>query len=202
MYDAYNNVFTRCGLNFRPVEADSGAIGGSGSHEFTVIAGSGENEIVFCSKCDYAANVEKAELKPIEAADEEIKEKEKVVTPDCKTISDVCAYLKLPVDYSVKAVAYNSNKGLILCFVRGDHEVNGNSKLLIPAAYWKTAWKWLPKNSLRQQEPLAVTWALLALIWKKATVVVDSTVMNMHNICCGANEEGYHFVNVEPKREF
>ena len=74
MYDAYTNIFTRCGLKFRPVEADSGAIGGSGSHEFMVIADSGEAEIVFCTECDYAANVEKAELSPILAGDEEMKE--------------------------------------------------------------------------------------------------------------------------------
>ena len=110
MYDAYTNIFTRCGLNFRPVEADSGAIGGSGSHEFMVIADSGEAEIVFCISCDYAANVEKAELFPLEAQEEAMLTKEEVVTPDCKTIADVCAYLKLPVDHSVKAVAYNSEK--------------------------------------------------------------------------------------------
>lgn len=96
MYDAYTNIFTRCGLNFRPVEADSGAIGGSGSHEFMVIADSGEAEIVFCTSCDYAANVEKAELFPLEAQEEAMLTKEEVVTPDCKTIADVCAYLKLP----------------------------------------------------------------------------------------------------------
>ena len=110
MYDAYTNIFTRCGLNFRPVEADSGAIGGSGSHEFMVIADSGEAEIVFCASCDYAANVEKAELFPLEAQEEAMLTKEEVVTPDCKTIADVCAYLKLPVDHSVKAVAYNRIK--------------------------------------------------------------------------------------------
>ena len=83
MYDAYTNIFTRCGLNFRPVEADSGAIGGSGSHEFMVIADSGEAEIVFCTSCDYAANVEKAELFPLEAQEEAILTKEEVETPDC-----------------------------------------------------------------------------------------------------------------------
>lgn len=201
MYDAYNNVFTRCGLNFRPVEADSGAIGGSGSHEFTVIAGSGENEIVFCSKCDYAANVEKAELKPIEAADEEVKEKEKVVTPDCKTIADVCAYLKLPVDHSVKAVAYNSNKGLILCFVRGDHEVN-EIKIVNTCGVLEDSLEMASEEQLAAAGTIGGYMGPVGIDLKKATVVVDSTVMNMHNICCGANEEGYHFVNVEPKRDF
>ena len=124
MYDAYTNVFNRCGLTFRPVEADSGAIGGSGSHEFMVIAESGEAEIVYCTACDYAANVEKAEMHVIEAADEAALERAEVETPNCKTIADVCAFLNLPVEKSAKAVAYKSEKGLILCFVRGDHEVN------------------------------------------------------------------------------
>ena len=124
MYDAYTRIFTRCGLNFRPVEADSGAIGGSGSHEFMVIAESGEAEIVYCSECDYAANVEKAELHVIEAPAEDAKELAEVETPNCKTIADVCAFLNMPMDKSVKAVAFNSEKGLVLCFVRGDHEVN------------------------------------------------------------------------------
>ena len=113
MYDAYTNVFNRCGLTFRPVEADSGAIGGSGSHEFMVIAESGEAEIVYCTECDYAANVEKAEMHVIEAADEAALERAEVETPNCKSIADVCAYLNMPVEKSVKAVAYKSEKGLI-----------------------------------------------------------------------------------------
>ena len=159
MYDAYSKIFTRCGLTFRPVEADSGAIGGSGSHEFMVLADSGEAEISYCTQCDYAADTEKAELNLIEASAEAELPKEKVATPDCKTIADVCAYLKSPVEKSVKAVAYQSEKGLILCFVCGiDPE--------------------------------------------KAIVVCDQSVMKMHNFCCGANEEGYHFINVNPGRDF
>ena len=124
MYDAYTRIFERCGLKFRPVEADSGAIGGSGSHEFMAFANSGEAEIVYCNSCDFAANTEKAELNPIDTADEAMLEIQKVHTPDCPTIADVCNYLKSPVEKSVKAVAYDSDKGLILAFVRGDHEVN------------------------------------------------------------------------------
>ena len=156
---------------------------------------------MFCSKCDYAANVEKAELKPIEAADEEIKEKEKVVTPNCKTIADVCAYLKLPVDHSVKAVAYNSNKGLILCFVRGDHEVN-EIKIVNTCGVLEDSLEMASEEQLAAAETIGGYMGPVGIDLKKATVVVDSTVMNMHNICCGANEEGYHFVNVEPKRDF
>ena len=199
MYDAYTNIFTRCGLNFGPVEADSGAIGGSGSHEFMVIADSGEAEIVFCTSCDYAANVEKAELFPLEAQEEAMLTKEEVVTPDCKTIADVCAYLKLPVDHSVKAVAYNSEKGLILCFVRGDHEVN-EIKVINTCG--------VIDLEMATEEQLAAAGTVggymgpVGIDNKKVIVVVDATVMKMHNVCCGANKEGYHFINVNPGRDF
>lgn len=199
MYDAYTNIFTRCGLNFRPVEADSGAIGGSGSHEFMVIADSGEAEIVFCTSCDYAANVEKAELFPLEAQEEAMLTKEEVVTPDCKTIAYVCAYLKLPVDHSVKAVAYNSEKGLILCFVRGDHEVN-EIKVINTCG--------VIDLEMATEEQLAAAGTVggymgpVGIDNKKVIVVVDATVMKMHNVCCGANKEGYHFINVNPGRDF
>ncbi len=199
MYDAYTSIFNRCGLNFRPVEADSGAIGGSGSHEFMVIADSGEAEIVFCNNCDYAANVEKAELFPLETAEETLMEKEEVVTPDCKTIADVCAYLQLPVDHSIKAVAYNSEKGLILCFVRGDHEVN-EVKVINTCG--------VIDIEMATEEQLAAAGTVggymgpVGMNHKKVLVVVDASVMKMHNVCCGANKEGYHFINVNPNRDF
>lgn len=199
MYDAYTNIFTRCGLNFRPVEADSGAIGGSGSHEFMVIADSGEAEIVFCTSCDYAANVEKAELFPLEAQEEAMLTKEEVVTPDCKTIADVCAYLKLPVDHSVKAVAYNSEKGLILCFVRGDHEVN---EIKVINTCGVIDLEMATEEQLAAADTVGGYMGPVGIDNKKVIVVVDATVMKMHNVCCGANKEGYHFINVNPGRDF
>lgn len=199
MYDAYTKIFTRCGLNFRPVEADSGAIGGSGSHEFMVLAESGEAEIVYCSACDYAADVEKAELHTITAPEEAELPMEKVVTPDCKTIVDVCAYLQAPVDHSMKAVAFQSEKGLILCFVRGDHEVN-EIKVINTVGV----------NEVEMAEPELLAKAgtvggymgPVGLDPQKVIIVVDQSVMQMHNICCGANEEGYHYINVNPGRDF
>ena len=164
-----------------------------------VIADSGEAEIVFCTSCDYAANVEKAELFPLEAQEEAMLTKEEVVTPDCKTIADVCAYLKLPVDHSVKAVAYNSEKGLILCFVRGDHEVN-EIKVINTCG--------VIDLEMATEEQLAAAGTVggymgpVGIDNKKVIVVVDATVMKMHNVCCGANKEGYHFINVNPGRDF
>ena len=199
MYDAYTNVFNRCGLTFRPVEADSGAIGGSGSHEFMVIAESGEAEIVYCTECDYAANVEKAEMHVIEAADEAELEKAEVETPNCKTIADVCAFLNLPVEKSAKAVAYKSEKGLILCFVRGDHEVN-EVKVINTCGVLEV--EMADESMLVEAGTCGGYMGPVGIDPEKVMVVVDHSVMKMHNFCCGANKEGYHLVNVNPGRDF
>ena len=199
MYGAYSRVFTRCGLNYRPVEADSGAIGGSGSHEFMALAETGEAELVYCSKCDYAADVEKAELHEIVAADEALQDVEEIATPDCKTIQAVCDYLKLPIEKSVKAVAFSSEKGLILCFVRGDHEVN-EIKVVNTVG--------VPEVMMAEDSELVAAGTAggymgpKGLDSKKVIVIVDNTVMKMHNFCCGANKAGYHLLNVNPNRDF
>jgi prolyl-tRNA synthetase len=199
MYDAYTRIFTRCGLKFRPVEADSGAIGGSGSHEFMVLAESGEASIAYCEKCDYAADTEKAELKAIAAAPEEPKAKEEVATPNCKTIADVCAYLKLPIEKSVKAVAYKSEKGLILCFVRGDHEVN---EIKVINTCHVIGIEMADEAMLTKAGTIGGYMGPVGIDPTKTIVVVDQSVMKMHNFCCGANKEGYHFLNVNPERDF
>ncbi len=199
MYDAYTNVFNRCGLTFRPVEADSAAIGGSGNHEFMVIADSGEAEIVYCNACDYAANVEKAEMHVIEAADEAELERAEVATPDCKTIADVCAFLNMPVDKSVKAVAYKSEKGLILCFVRGDHEVN-EVKVINTCGVLEV--EMADESMLVEAGTCGGYMGPVGIDSEKVMVVVDHSVMKMHNFCCGANKEGYHMINVNPGRDF
>ena len=199
MYDAYTNIFTRCGLKFRPVEADSGAIGGSGSHEFMVIADSGEAEIVFCTECDYAANVEKAELAPILADDEDMKEVKSVETPNCKTIADVCGYLQLPIEKSVKAVAYKSEKGLILCFVRGDHEVN---EIKVINTCNVINLDMATEEDLTNAGTIGGYMGPVGMDPEKVIIVVDSSVMNMHNFCCGANKNDLHYLNVNPVRDF
>jgi len=199
MYDAYTNIFTRCGLNFRPVEADSGAIGGSGSHEFMAIADSGEAEIVYCNDCHYAANVEKAEFAPLAAPEEEAKPMEAVETPECKTIEAVCEYLHLPVDHSVKAVAYTSEKGLILCFVRGDHDVN---EIKVINAVGVNEVEMAPAEMLAAAGTVAGFMGPVGLDPQKTIIVIDSTVMNMHNVCCGANKVDTHYINVNPQKDF
>ncbi len=199
MYDAYTRIFTRCGLNFRPVEADSGAIGGSGSHEFMVIADSGEAEIVFCNDCHYAANVEKAELAPIINADESMQELKVVETPNCKTIAEVCSYLNLPIEKSVKAVAYTSEKGLILCFVRGDHEVN---EIKVINTCNVINLEMASEEELTNAGTVGGYMGPVGMNSEKVMIVVDSSVMNMHNFCCGANKSDEHYLNVNPGRDF
>ncbi len=199
MYDAYTRIFNRCGLKFRPVEADSGAIGGSGSHEFMVLADSGEAEIVYCPKCEYAANTEKSELKLITPAPEEPLPKKMVATPDCKTIEAVCAFLKLPIEKSVKAVAFKSEKGLILCFVRGDHEVN---EIKVINTCQVLGIDMADEEMLTAACTVGGFMGPVGIDPKKVMVVVDQSVMKMHNFCCGANKEGYHYLNVNPGRDF
>lgn len=199
MYDAYSRIFDRCGLTYRPVEADSGAIGGNGSHEFMVLAESGEAEIAYCTECEYAADVEKAELHEIVAPEAEAMEKAEVETPNCKTIADVCAFLKAPVESSIKAVAFKSEKGLILCFVRGDHEVN---EIKVINTVGVNEVEMADEDMLLAAGTCGGYMGPCGIDPKKAIVVCDSTVMKMHNICCGANKEGFHFVNVNPGRDF
>lgn len=199
MYDAYTNVFTRCGLKFRPVEADNGAIGGGGSHEFTVLADAGESSIAYCEKCDYAASDEKAELKVIPAAKEEELPLEKVATPGTKTIALVADYLKVPVEKTIKAVAYQTEKDeVVLAFVRGDHEVN---EVKVLNAVGAIALRMADEAAIRAvggepgfMSPIGI---------KKGTkIVVDATVMEMVNAVAGANEADAHYKNVTPKRDF
>src|SRR5512138_41862 len=125
MYQAYRRIFKRCGLNFRAVEADTGSIGGTASHEFMVLAESGEDAIVSCSACEYAANVEKAEARVVEAVEHaEPRPLEKVATPGKKTIDDVCAFLDAPAASSVKMLILMADGKPVAAILRGDHELN------------------------------------------------------------------------------
>lgn len=199
MYDAYTRIFTRCGLNFRAVEADSGAIGGSGTHEFMVIADSGEAAIVYCNECDYAANVEKAELKPIEAEKEQLLELESKDTPGAKTISDISTFLQVETTKTIKALAYQTEKGSVLALVRGDHEVNDIKLqnqlgcLTLELADEKTI--------IEDFDSVAGFIGPIGLP-KNVTIVADVTVMNLFNAVCGANKPDKHWINVNPPRDF
>ena len=197
---AYTNIFTRCGLDFRAVEADSGAIGGGHSEEFTVLAPEGESRIACCDACSYAASDEKAALRPIDAPDEAELPLEKVATPGTHTIALLAEYLKVPVEKTIKAVAYQTEDDtLILAFLRGDHEVN-EIKLAnaVPGA---RDLRMADEDAIRAvggcpgfMSPIGIA--------KGTHIVVDETAMRMHNAVSGANEADFHYTNVNPKRDF
>lgn len=198
MYEAYENIFSRCGLKFRPVEADSGQIGGSGSHEFMVLADSGEAAIAFCSSCDYAANVEKAPLAPIVMDDEEPLALEKVATPQCKSIEEVCQYLKIEPARTIKTLVFTSEKGPIVALIRGDHEVN-EVKLQNAAAVIELN---LADEKMICEDLASVPGFIGPVGLDKAPLYVDPTVMNLTNAVCGANLKDTHLIHVNPKRDF
>ncbi len=200
MYDAYSKIYTRMGLEYRPVEADSGAIGGGHSHEFTVLADAGESNIAYCSQCDYAASDEKAELKPVETPEEAALPLEKVSTPGTNTIESLCDFLKIPAEKTIKAVAYQTDTDeLVLVFIRGDHDVN-EVKVLnqVEGAL---------ELRMADEEVIQAAGGCPGFMGpigiKKGThVFVDASVMNVQNGVTGANEKDVHYKNVNPERDF
>lgn len=200
MYDAYTRIFTRCGLHFRPVMADSGAIGGSGSHEFEVIADSGEADIVYCKDCDFAANIEAVEPKALSSSVHNDKAKEIVETPGQHTIQMVCDFLHVPVVCSVKAVVYKLDDTVVLALVRGDHEVN---EVRLQNFFNAVNVGLASDEDLKRCGLIAGYISPIGL--KKADnfeIIVDTTVMEMEDACCGANAVDKHYVHVNPKRDF
>lgn len=200
MYDAYTRIFTRCGLHFRSVVADSGAIGGSGSHEFEVIADSGEADIVYCKDCDFAANIEAVEPKALSSSVHNDKAKEIVETPGQHTIQMVCDFLHAPVACSVKAVVYKLDDTVVLALVRGDHEVN---EVRLQNLFNAVNVGLASDEDLKRCGLIAGYISPVGL--KKADnfeIIVDTTVMEMEDACCGANAVDKHYVHVNPKRDF
>lgn len=200
MYDAYTRIFTRCGLHFRPVVADSGAIGGSGSHEFEVIADSGEADIVYCKDCDFAANIEAVEPKALSSSVHNDKAKEIVETPGQHTIQMVCDFLHVSVVCSVKAVVYKLDDTVVLALVRGDHEVN---EVRLQNLFNAVNVGLASDEDLKRCGLIAGYISPIGL--KKADnfeIIVDTTVMEMEDACCGANAVDKHYVHVNPKRDF
>lgn len=200
MYDAYTRIFTRCGLHFRPVAADSGAIGGSGSHEFEVIADSGEADIVYCKDCDFAANIEAVEPKALSSSVHNDKAKEIVETPGQHTIQMVCDFLHVSVVCSVKAVVYKLDDTVVLALVRGDHEVN---EVRLQNLFNAVNVGLASDEDLKRCGLIAGYISPIGL--KKADnfeIIVDTTVMEMEDACCGANAVDKHYVHVNPKRDF
>ena len=194
MYDTYTRIFSRLGLKFRAVAADTGAIGGTGSHEFHVLAESGEDAIAFCPQSDYAANVELAEaLSPATrpAAKETMR---KVPTPGMTKCEAVAELLKLPLTRTVKAVAVMHDEQFILLLVRGDHELNE-----IKAQKVIGLFRFATEGEI--QRHLHCPAGYIGPVGAKVRVVADRTVAAMADFVCGANQEGYHLAGVNWGRD-
>ncbi len=206
MYDTYTKIFTRCGLVFRAVEADSGAIGGNASHEFTALAENGESQIVYCNKCDMAATDERAECVDAPASDEAELPMQEVHTPGMKTIDAVAEYLKLPKEKTIKALLYetyddDSNvTGYVAAFVRGDREAN--MVKIVNALN-------IPEHAIAfadEAKMAAATGCVGGFTGpvglKNCTVIIDSELVGQKNLCAGANKENYHCLNVNYGRDY
>src|SRR4051812_9932550 len=194
MYDTYTRIFSRLGLKFRSVAADTGAIGGTGSHEFHVLADSGEDAIAFSPQSDYAANVELAEALAPAARPEPKEAMRKVATPGMTKCEPVAELLKLPLTRTVKAVAIMQDDQVVLLFVRGDHELNEiKTQKLIGRFRFATA------AEIRQH--LGSPAGYLGPVGAKVRLVADRTAAAMADFVCGANEEGYHLAGVNWGRD-
>ncbi|MFJ8087271.1 proline--tRNA ligase [Lysinibacillus sp. NPDC095746] len=200
MYRAYSNIFSRLGLNYRAVIADSGSIGGKGTHEFMVLSEIGEDTIAYSDTSNYAANIEMAEvLVDYQPSDEALKELEKVATPDQKTIEEVSAFLNVEPSNVIKSLVFDVDGELVVVLARGDHEIN-DIKL---------------KNALDAGSvELASEAAILDLLGcgvgsigpvklpVDVKVVADNAIKSIRNGVAGANEDGFHLVNANPERDF
>lgn len=191
MKNAYNNIFTRLGLDFVPVDADNGVMGGSGSTEFMVKADIGEDEILVCD-CGFGANVEKAECieVPIDVSGVEKLSKEMVHTPDVKTIEELAEFLGVDTDNFLKAVVYTSDKGIIVALCKGDREIEEVKLSNVVGAI---------NLEMASQEQIASIGSFAgfvgALNLKDCTVVADNDVKCMVNFVIGANLQDYHYIN-------
>jgi prolyl-tRNA synthetase len=199
MYDAYTAIFTRMGLKFRAVQADTGAIGGTGSQEFHVLASSGEDAIAFSDGDDYAANVEKAEaMPPAGPRPAPTRALEKVATPNAKTIAELTAYLKVPSERTLKTLIVDGTDGtLVALVVRGDHDLNAIKAQKLPGVF----------NPLRMAAPERIVRELgaeigyLGPVGLKCKVYADHSAAHLADFVCGANERDAHLVGVNWGRD-
>ena len=199
---AYKNIFARCGLATIVIEADSGAIGGRDSHEFVVLAETGDNEVLICSQCGYAVNQERAEMRKLPLPVEPLKPVEAIHTPGQKTIADLARFLAIPTNKTLKAVFYRADEQIIFCVIRGDLEIN-ETKL---ANTLRRAWN--IGRDLRVATPEDVQAA--GLVAGSASpvglqgikIVADDSITTGQNFVVGANRRDYHLLNANYPRDF
>jgi prolyl-tRNA synthetase len=199
MEETYKKIFTRLGLDFRVVEADSGAIGGSGSKEFHVLANSGEDTLVVCKNCDYAANIEAASRKPKEVKGKKEKAKERVLTPDVTSIEDVAKFLDVEPSQTIKAVIkkaiYEDTQKVVVFFVRGDDELEETK-----ASNAVDALELIDAS----EEDIKASGLVAGYVGvfdlpKDVVFVIDNELKDEDNLICGANEENYHLTGISLK---
>jgi len=199
IFKAYCNIFERCGLNYRAVIADSGAMGGKDTHEFMVLSDVGEDTIAYSTASNYAANIEMAPvINSYEKMDEPAKELEKVETKEQKSIEEVSSFLNVAADKCIKSLLFKVDEKFVLVLVRGDHEVNDiKVKNLLEANNVELA------DHADTEDVLGSKIGSLGPInVKDVEVIADHAVKAIVNGVCGANEEHFHYVNVNPERDF
>ncbi len=201
MYDAYERIFQRCGLKFRAVEADSGTIGGSYSHEFMVLAESGEDQIVNCDACSYAANLERAEVKEDAGAavpaPESFMTMERVETPGRRTIEEVTRFLNVASENLVKTLVYMVDEAPVAVLVRGDHELNeAKLKNALDAQSVEMASERIVEETTGAPQGFAGPVGL------KVKALADNALKTMSNFVVGGNEKDLHLKNVNLERDF
>ncbi|NLW56722.1 MAG: proline--tRNA ligase [Firmicutes bacterium] len=199
MYEAYTRIFTRLGLKFRAVEADSGAIGGDVSHEFMVLAPSGESVILYCEECAYAANNEKASAALPVKVEEAFLPIEQVHTPEQTTVPAVTAYLGVEPSKLVKTLFYQVGEELVAVLVRGDDELN-EIKL---GNLFNQPYRLAPPEEVAERLDLPVGYVgPVGLREKEVKIIADLRIKTMVNVVCGANRRDYHLRNVNLERDF
>jgi len=200
MYKAYERIFQRCGLKFRAVEADSGTIGGSYSHEFMVLAESGEDQIVNCTACTYAANLERAEVKKEDGAGPDsggFEAMERVDTPHQRTIEEVTRFLNITSPQLVKTLIYMVDEEPVAVLVRGDHELNeAKLKNALGAQSVEMA------SERTVEETTGAPLGFAGPVGLKIKVVADNALQFMENFVVGGNEKDLHLRNVNLERDF
>jgi len=199
MYDAYHRIFKRCGLSFRAVEADTGTIGGSFSHEFMVLADTGEDTLAICKNCSYAANMEKAAVPEPEKTGKEIELQplQKVETPGKKKVEVVCDFLGISPNELVKTMVYLADGDPIAVLVRGDHEVQPvKLKNMLGAVEVELA------EEKQVFDITGVPSGYLGPVGLDIPVAADQEVAVMTNFTAGANEKNFHMQNINLARDF
>ncbi|MSQ33354.1 MAG: proline--tRNA ligase [Dehalococcoidia bacterium] len=201
MAQAYRNIFDRCGLQTIVVEADSGAIGGKDSQEFMVTAAAGEDELLHCPSCGYAANVEKAAFKKLTpGTTAERPPREKVATPGCATIRDVAALLGVPPERTIKAVLYTDETGgLVFVCIRGDLEVN---EVKVKNAFKAKDLRPATDAEIRAVGAVPGYASPIGIRREGVKLAVDDSIVSSVDYVTGANQEGYHYRHVFWDRDF